>query len=141
MSATYSPLTRPAAVALAREFYETGAWSYAQIRDHLEERGVRVHAKTVRRWVDTEYERACREANRPYGRKYRRAQRSSRVPRVADADAVVTRVGELHAAGLDVHGIRIVVKVDLDVDLSGQSVTHVIEHGELPERIARMVQQ
>jgi hypothetical protein len=128
-------LTRPAAVQMARELYASGAWNLTQIRAYVAECGVAVSRETIHRWADDDYARRAGERQR----RSLRDHRGSAMNRVVDADAIIRRVTVLHEAGMEVLPIRIALRVDYDLRISGQSVRHIIETGELPVRLGQIV--
>ena len=132
-------MTRPEAKRLAREMYQTRAWTITAIRDYLAGHGVDVHHKTVKRWADPAWEAQYLERQRSYQRQWTRARRNAVLPRVGDADAIRRRAEALHSAGLDVPGIRIVISVDFGVRASAQAIRHLLATGEMTASLAAAV--
>lgn len=113
MTALADPLTRPQAVAYAREQF--GRMPTNEIRRVLAERGIVVTNRTIRFWADDEQS----ERHRRRGKLHKRQK------------ALLTRMRTLRAAGMTHKGVCVVLRVDYGIDVSDDVVQKVLVSGVL----------
>ena len=124
-------LTRPQALRLARELYESG-FSKAEITEVLLKRGFSVHRVTVSRWVDPVAAAAKRRGDR--ARIGQRALAST--GRLGRPDALpefkFRRMQALHDAGLPLTTIATLMRLDFGDVIGRDSVRDALAKGRYP---------
>lgn len=128
------PLTRPQSVILARELWDSGAWSKTEIASYLQERGCTAHKTTIAAWADPA--RAARKARQDARTVALRAARYGSRPMgrpTAHPAYKLARMSALSACGMSPTAIAKVMRFDFGDVLGTHQIRDALAKGRYPD--------